>query len=421
MNISVGVWVILVLALIVCSGFFSAAEIATMSINRYRLRHLVKLKHRRASLVQNQLNHPERLLSTVLIGNTLANIIASMAMTFVGHYLYKEAGVAIAELMLTIALLVFAEMTPKTWAALHPEKVSFALVIPLRFMQTLLTPLSLMTTYCSQMVLRLFGVKQSSHEREQLSYDELRAIMHETEGLLPKEHQGMLIRLLDLERAQVEDVMIPKQDISGVDLTQSWIDVVEAFTHSQHTRIPLFQHSIDNLIGVVHVRDIMQLLLADNLDLVHVLQIAEKPLFIPAGKALNTQVLQFSRLKMRGGFVVNEYGDMLGMVTLEDILEEVVGDFTTDVADIFQDIIAQANGEYMIDARIHLKQLHKSLDWVFPQIGPRTLSGLIIEYLGYIPPAECCVKMGCYQITILRVAEQMIKSVRMKKIAEDEL
>lgn len=419
-NMSIGIWLALVLVLILCSGFFSAAEIATMSINRYRLRHLVKLKHRRASLVQHQLNHPERLLSTVLIGNTLANIIASMAMTFVGQYLYKEAGVVIAEFILTLVLLVFAEMTPKTWAALHPERVSFALVIPLRFMQILLMPLSLMTTYCSQMTLRLFGVKQTSHEREQLSYDELRAIMHETEGLLPKEHQGMLIRMLDLERAQVEDVMIPKQDIFGVDVTEPWIDVVDAFTHSQHTRIPLFQHNIDNLIGVVHVRDIMQLLLADNLDLAHVLKIAEKPLFIPAGKPLNTQILQFSRRKMRGGFVVNEYGDLLGMVTLEDILEEVVGDFTTDVTDIFQDITPQENGEFIIDASIHLKQLHKSLGWVFPQIGPRTLSGLIIEYLGYIPPAECCVKIGYYHITILRVAEQMIKSVRMKKISQDE-
>ena len=421
MNISVGVWLVFVVALILLSGFFSAAEIGTMSINRYRLRHLVKSQHRRAKLVQAQLNHPERLLSSVLIGNTLANIVASMAMTFVGQRLYKEAGVAIAEFILTIALLVFAEMTPKTWAALHPEKVSFALVIPLRFMQILLMPLSIITTYCSQLLLRLLGVKQTSSEREQLSYDELRAIMHETEGLLPKEHQGMLIRMLDLERAQVEDVMIPKQDIFGVDVTELWMDVVDAFTHSQHTRIPLYRHSIDNLIGVVHVRDIMQLLLADNLDLAHVLKIAEKPLFIPAGTALNAQILQFSRRKMRAGFVVNEYGDLLGMVTLEDILEEVVGDFTTDVADIFQDIIPQENGEYIIDASIHLKQLHKSLGWNFPQIGPRTLSGLIIEHLGYIPPADCCVKIGQYQVTILRVAEQMIKAVRMQKISEDEV
>lgn len=421
MNNSVGVWLAFVVALILLSGFFSAAEIGTMSINRYRLRHLVKAKHRRAKLVQAQLNHPERLLSSVLIGNTLANIVASMAMTFVGQRLYKEAGVAIAEFILTIALLVFAEMTPKTWAALHPEKVSFALVIPLRFMQMLLMPLSIITTYCSQMVLRLLGVKQTSSEREQLSYDELRAIMHETEGLLPKEHQGMLIRMLDLERAQVEDVMIPKQDIFGVDVTDLWMDVVDAFTHSQHTRIPLYRHSIDNLIGVVHVRDIMQLLLADNLDLAHVLKIAEKPLFIPAGTALNAQILQFSRRKMRAGFVVNEYGDLLGMVTLEDILEEVVGDFTTDVADIFQDIIPQDNGEYIIDASIHLKQLHKSLGWDFPQIGPRTLSGLIIEHLGYIPPADCCVKIGQYHVTILRVAEHMIKAVRMQKVSEDEV
>ncbi|HBB53319.1 MAG TPA: magnesium/cobalt efflux protein [Legionellales bacterium] len=417
LNISVGFWLFLVLILIIFSGFFAATEIGMMSLNRYRLRHLVKAKNRKATLVQEQLNHPERLLSSVLIGNTLANILASMAMTFVGQKLYREAGVAIAEIILTILVLVFAEMAPKTWAALYPEKVSFAMIYPLRFAQLLLKPLSITTTYLSKSFLNLVGVSSEQTHSEKLSFDELKAVMHESEGLLPKEHQSMLVRLLDLEQAQVEDVMIPKNEIHGVDITQPWPEIQEHFMHAQHTRIPLYENTIDKLIAVVHVRSVMQLVLNDQLDLEHILKLAEKPVYIPAGTALTDQILQFREKSRRSGFVVNEYGDLLGLVTLEDILEEIVGDFTTDVADIYQDIIQKENDEYLIDASISLKQLSKALDWDLPQIGPRTLSGLLIEHLGYIPSADSCLMLlGEYQVTILRVSPQMIKAVRMKKI-----
>lgn len=417
LNISVGFWLFLVLILIIFSGFFAATEIGMMSLNRYRLRHLVKAKNRKATLVQEQLNHPERLLSSVLIGNTLANILASMAMTFVGQKLYREAGVAIAEIILTILVLVFAEMAPKTWAALYPEKVSFAMIYPLRFAQLLLKPLSITTIYLSKSFLNLVGVSSEQTHSEKLSFDELKAVMHESEGLLPKEHQSMLVRLLDLEQAQVEDVMIPKNEIHGVDITQPWLEIQEHFMHAQHTRIPLYENTIDKLIAVVHVRSVMQLVLNDQLDLEHILKLAEKPVYIPAGTALTDQILQFREKSRRSGFVVNEYGDLLGLVTLEDILEEIVGEFTTDVADIYQDIIQKENDEYLIDASISLKQLSKALDWDLPQIGPRTLSGLLIEHLGYIPSADSCLMLlGEYQVTILRVSPQMIKAVRMKKI-----
>ena len=417
LNLSVGFWLLMVLFLIVFSAFFAATEIGMMSLNRYRLRHLVKSKNPKAILVQEQLNHPERLLSSVLIGNTMANILASMAMTFVGQRLYREAGVAIAEIILTILVLVFAEMAPKTWAALHPERVSFAFVYPLRIVQYLLKPLSMMTTFLSQKFLKSIGVSSEQVHSEKISFDELRAVMNETESLLPKEHQSMLVRLLDLELAQVEDVMIPKNEIHGVDITESWIDIVEHFMHAQHTRIPLYEKSIDHLIGIVHVRSIMHLLLNEQLDLEHVLKLAEKPIYIPAGTSLTDQILQFRAQNGRSGFVVNEYGDLLGLVTLEDILEEVVGDFTTDVADIYQDIIQKDKDEYLIDASVTLKQLSRALGWDFPQIGPRTLSGLIIEHLGYIPASDSClILFGEYQVTVLRLGDQMIKAVRMKKI-----
>lgn len=412
-----GLWLLLVLILLILAGFFSAAEIGMMSINRYRLRHLVKAGNYRAQLVQNQLNHPEKLLSSVLIGNTLANILASMAMTFVGHALYKETGVAIAEFILTIVLLVFAEMAPKTWAALYPEKVSFTVVHFLRFMQWIFWPLSFMTTFLAHQVLAWLGVSSEQTVRDKLSYEELRAVVNEADSmLLPKEHQSMLVRLLDLERAQVEDVMIPKNEIVGIDITESWVDIVDQLMTIVHTRIPLYKHHIDDLIGVVHIRDIAQLSINKELNLKHLLEIAEKPYFIPSATPLYVQILQFRAKKSRSGFVVNEYGDLLGLVTLEDILEEVVGEFTTDVSDLYQEILSQENGEYLVDASISLKQLQRVLGWEFPNVGARTLSGVLIEFLGYIPPADCCLKLLDYQVTILRVTSQMIKSVRIKKI-----
>jgi Mg2+/Co2+ transporter CorB len=416
---SIGLWLFMVLVLLVLAGFFSAAEIGMMSINRYRLRHLVKAGHAQALLVQNQLNQPEKLLSSVLIGNTLANIFASMAMTFVGQTLYRETGVVIAEILLTIVLLVFAEMTPKTWAALHPEKVSFSLVYFLKFMQWVFWPLSYLTTFMAHRVLAFLGVSSEQSVRDKLSYEELRAVVNEADSmLLPKEHQSMLVRLLDLERAQVEDVMIPKSDIIGVDITEPWPDILDKLMTIMHTRVPLFRHQIDDLIGVIHIRDVTHLALNEELNLEKLLTVAEKPIFIPAGTPLHVQIIQFRAKKSRSGFVVNEYGDLLGLVTLEDILEEVVGEFTTDISDLYQEILPQGQGEYLIDASISLKQLNRILGWEFPQIGARTLSGLLIEYLGYIPPADCCLKLFDYQVTVLRVKSQMIKSVRMKKMTE---
>lgn len=420
MSSSVALWLLLVLFLIILAGFFSAAEIGIMSINRYRLRHLVKQGHSRAILVQNQLNHPEKLLSSVLIGNTLSNILASMAMTFIGQTLYQDAGVAIAEGLLTISLLVFAEMTPKTWAALHPEKVSFAIIHLLRAVQCVFLPLSALTTYLAHKMLSMIGVSKKHVNRDQLSYEELRAVVNETDSvLLTKEHQNMLVSLLDLERANVEDIMIPRGEIVGIDITEPWVDVLEHLMTIQHTRIPLFQHHIDDLIGVIHIRDVVQLALNHELSVDALLKLAEKPIFVPASTPLNMQILQFRAKKGRSGFVVNEYGDLMGLITLEDILEEVVGEFTTDVHDLFQEVIPQSDGEYLIDATISIKQLTRTLGWEFPSLGPRTLSGLIIEYLGYIPPIDCCLQFYNYQITVLRISGQMIKSVRVKKIEQD--
>lgn len=407
---------ILLVVLVILSAFFSGSEIGMMSLNRYRLRHLVKQKNKKAIRVNQLLSKPDRLLGVILIGNTLANIVASTIATLIGQRLYGDAGVAVATIGLTLIILVFAEMTPKTLAAIHPQKVAFLASMPLKLLQQILLPIVHLTSRLANYILKLFGVSLSDSQHEHLTGEELRSVVHEAGVMLPIEHKSMLISLLDLEQATVEDIMIPKSDIIGLDLDLPWHDVLNQIETAQHTRLPLFHSNIDNLIGIIHIRDILQLKLDDNLSQESVLEKANKPYFVPEATTLNIQLLHFQKTKKRSCFVVDEYGDLIGLATLEDILEEVVGEFTTDVAALEKDITPQPDGSYIVDGGITIRQLNRLLNWNLPKIGPRTLSGLIIEYLGTIPPANCCLRLSGYQMDILKVSDNMIRSIRMSKI-----
>nr|WP_256478870.1 HlyC/CorC family transporter [Legionella sp. 27cVA30] len=412
------VLLLILVLLVIFSAFFSASEIGMMSLNRYRLRHLVKKKHKQAIRVNQLLAHPDRLLSVVLIGNTVANIIASVVATMIGQRLYGEAGVAAAAVLLTLIILVLAEMTPKTLAAIYPQQVAFLCSLPLMILQILLAPLVNLISWIANGILRLFGISMNRVQKEALSGEELRSVVHEAGGLLPIEHKSMLISLLDLEQARVEDIMVPKADIVGIDLEQPWYELLEQLETAQHTRLPIYRGSIDNLVGMIHLRSVLNLVLEERLDMESLLKLAEPPYFIPEATPLNVQILNFRKMKRRSCFVVDEYGDLQGLVTMEDILEEVVGEFTTDIAALSKDITPQSDGSVIIDASITLRNLHRLLGWQLPPLGPRTLSGLIIEHLGYIPPADCCLMIENFQIEVLKVGENTIKSVRMQKIAK---
>ncbi len=364
------------------------------------------------------LSRPDKLLSIVLIGNTLANIVASTAATLIGQRLYGDAGVAMATLLLTLLILVFAEMAPKTVAALYPQQVAFASSLPLKFLQRLLAPLVQIISSLTSLILRLFGISIDKVQKDALSGEELRSVVHEAGGFLPIEHKSMLISLLDLEQATVEDIMVPTADIVGLDLEQPWHELLHQIETSQHTRLPVYRESIDNLVGMVHVRSILNLALDECLDMENLLKITDPPYFIPEATPLNVQILNFRKMKKRSCFVVDEYGDLLGLVTMEDILEEIVGEFTTDIADLSKDISQQEDGSVIVDASITLRHLKRLLNWQLPMIGPRTLSGLIIEYLGYIPPPDCCLQIENYQIEILKVGDNTIKTLRMLKVAK---
>ncbi|MBA4696566.1 MAG: HlyC/CorC family transporter [Legionella sp.] len=415
MNLSLFTLSSSLIGLIILSGFFSTSEIGMLSLNRYRLRYLVKQNHRQAIRVHEMLLRPDRLLSLVLIGTTFANILASTVATLIGQRLYGDAGVAIATLLLTFIILVFAEMVPKTIAALHPQQTAFNTSFLLRNFQVLLAPIIYVISSISTFILRLFGISVEKNQREALTKEELQLVVHEAGSLLPVEHKSMLISLLDLEKATVEDIMIPKSSIVGIDLEESWHNILETLETAQHTRLPLYRETIDNLVGIIHVRDVLNLALEEKLDIQHLIDTAEAPYFIPEATPLNVQILHFQKMKRRSCFVVDEYGDLLGLATMEDILEEIVGEFTTDIASLGKDILPQEDGAMIIDASITLRHLKRLLGWQLPSLGPKTLSGAIIEYLGYIPPADCCLQITSFQIEILSVQDNRIKTVRVKK------
>ncbi|HHS3019059.1 TPA: HlyC/CorC family transporter [Legionella pneumophila] len=415
MQLPLSTLLVLLFFLICLSAFFSGSEIGMMSINRYKLRHLVKSNDKQAMRVNSMLARPDKLLSVVLIGNTLANIVASTLATLIGQRFYGDAGVAIATALLTILILVFAEMTPKTLAAIYPQQVAFASSLPLSILQWIFSPLVHLISLITNGILRLFNISVKRMQKETLTGEELRSVVHEAGGLMPVEHKSMLISLLDLEQATVEDIMVPKADIVGIDLDLPWIELLEQLETAQHTRLPIYHGSIDHLAGMIHVRNILNLALENKLDMENLLNSAEVPYFIPEATPLNIQILNFRKMKRRSCFVVDEYGDILGLVTMEDILEEIVGEFTTDIADLSRDITPQQDGSVIVDASITIRHLNRMMGWSLPLIGPRTLSGLIIEHLGYIPPPDSCLVIDHYHIEILRVSDNMIRGVKMIK------
>lgn len=407
------VLIFVLIALVFFSGFFSASEIGIMSLNRYRLRHLTKEGNKQAQRVSELLTRPARFLSVILIGNTFAHIIASSIATLLGQHLYGEWGVVCATSLLTLMILIFAEMMPKTLGAAYPQRIAFSASWMLKFFQSLFTPLIWFITGLTNKLLATVGISMDSMPKEALSKEELQTVLLEAGGLLPVEHKRMMLSLLDLEKATVEDIMIPKADLIGLNLEESWHTLLNQLKTAQHTRIPLYRGSIEHLAGVVHVRSVLHLAVEETLTLEHLLEVAEAPYYVPESTTLNVQILHFRKMKKRSAFVVDEYGELQGLVTMEDILEEIVGEFTTDVAALSKDILPLEGGVFLIDASTTVRDINRSLGWHLPLIGPKTLSGLIVEKLGYIPPPDCCLMIDHYAVEVLKVQDNLIRSVKM--------
>ena len=402
------------LFLLVClSAFFSSSETGMMSINRYRLSHQAGSGDSRARRVVRLLARPDRLIGVILIGNNLVNNLAAAIATVLAiHFFGEVTGPAVAPLLLTIVILIFAEVTPKTYAAVKPERIAFPASLVLEPLLKLLYPLVWLVNVISNGLLKLLGVKSIEGGGDNLTRDELRTVVHEAGTLIPHRHQAMLLSILDLENVTVNDIMVPRHEVIGIDLDDELEDILTQVRTSQHTRIPVYKGDINNIIGMLHLRNAARFLSRDEVTKASIVQEAREPYFIPESTPLHTQLLNFQKQKRRIGIVVDEYGDVEGLVTLEDILEEIVGEFTTDVAGQDQDIHRQDDGSHLIDGTATIRDINRLLGWQLPTDGPKTLNGLILEHLESFPDGPACLQIGTTRMEILEVRDNLITSAR---------
>jgi Mg2+/Co2+ transporter CorB len=394
--------------LILLSAFFSGSETALMTLNRYRLQHLVKSKHKNAIRAHKLLQRPDRLLGLILLGNNFVNILASSLATIIAIRLAGQNAIAVAALLLTMVVLVFAEVAPKTFAAIHPERLAFPAAWIYTPLLKLLYPLVWVVNTAANLLLRLFGINPNKHRQANLNTDELKTVVSDTGTVLPERYRNMLIRILDMETATAEDIIEPRSEIVGLDLQDSIETLNEQIRTSRYTRLPVYNKHLDRVIGVLDVRRAIPQLMEGSVSKKDITQLLEKPHFIPEGTALHKQLADFRRHQIKMGFVVDEYGNMLGLVTLEALLQEIVGDITDESMEIER----QEDGSWLIYASITIRELNRVLGIMLPIEGPKTLNGLIMEVMETIPKPGTSLKIQGFPIEIIESTEHAIKRVR---------
>lgn len=390
-----------------------------MSINRYRLKHMAQNGHRGAKKALALLSRPDRLIGVILIGNNFVNILASSIATLIAIRMFNENAIAVSTALLTIVILIFAEVTPKTLAATKPEKIAYPAAFILTPLLYLLYPLVWMVNWISNTILTSFGVGSlGENQIEKLSRDELRTVVDEASPLIPRKHRHMLLSVLDLEKVTVEDIMVPRNEIFGIDIEDDIQQILEQLRSTQHTRIPIYRNNLNNPIGILHVRRLMKFLNNPNQERTksQLLQYTAEPYYVHQSTQLHKQLSEFQRKKRRQALVVDEYGDILGLVALEDILEEIVGEFTTDLAATSKEIHPMDDGSYLIDGKANIRDINRSLKWNLPTGGPKTLSGLVTEHLESIPQNNVCFKLGHYIIETRKLQDNIVRSVIIQKI-----
>ncbi|MFT5133046.1 MAG: Mg2+/Co2+ transporter CorB [Gammaproteobacteria bacterium] len=420
-EIPISVLFAILFLLVVLSAFFSSSETGMMALNRYRLRHMAEDKHRGALLAEALLKRPDRLIGLILLGNNLVNIFAASLATVIAIELIGELGIAVAPILLTVVILIFAEVAPKTLAALYPERIAFPAAYILTPLGKLLYPFVWVINKVANTLLRLIGVNVEEMEETQITREELRTVVLESGHMIPKRHQKMLISILDLENITIDDIMVPRAEIVGIDLNDSPSEIIELLSHAQHTRLPVYRDNIDNIVGILHVRRIPRILKTqekEEFSIADLESVTIEPYFAPLGTPLHTQLQNFQRQKRRIGLVVDEYGNIQGLVTLEDILEEIVGEFTTDLQTYSQDILLQEDGSFIIDGTATLREINRQLEWDLPVDGPKTLNGLILEQLQSIPEQGTSLRLGDLTMTITQAVDNAVKKVSIKKLQQ---
>ena len=399
--------------LILVSAFFSSSETSMMAINRYRLKTLSAKNNAQAKRVEKLLGNVEHLIGGILLGNNFVNILAASITTILALKLWGEGSVIFASLVLTLVILIFAETAPKTYAANNPEKVALPVAVVLEFIIKLFKPIIWLISYISQTILKPFGLKHSS--KDNLNSEELRMAVVDSKSIVSKNYQKMLLNIIDLEKVKVEDIMVPHNELVSVDINNE-DELFDQLKRVQHTRLLIFEGSENNIIGTIHMRDVVNLYAKDEITITSIKGLIREPYFIPEGTSLSMQLEHFKNQKRRLGLVVDEYGEVKGMAVLEDILEEIVGQFTSNEGENIEEINQQEDGSYLVDPRINIRELNKVLKIKLPYKNATTLNGLILENLQSFPQHNVSLKIEPLIIEIVQVSKQGVKLVRINKI-----
>ena len=403
--------------LLFLSAFFSGSETALMTLNRYRLKHLADEGHTGAQLASKLLEKPDRLIGLILLGNNFVNIMASSLATLIALRLGGDGAIAIAAGILTFVVLIFSEVAPKTLAAMHPEKIAFPAAWIYTPLLKVMFPLVWLVNLMANSILKLLGIYQEDSDGQALSREELKTVVNEAGAMIPHKHQRMLLSILDLEHTYVEDIMVPRTQLDGIDIDAPISEILDQLQQSPYTRVLVYEGSIDHVLGFIHSRNILKEALdSDGLTHEELRELIREPYFIPKGTPLNKQLINFQRNRRRWGLVVDEYGDVHGLLTMADLLEEIVGEFATDPSDHIASVHPQDDGSYLVDGTALLRELSRNMQWELPTEGPKTLNGLIVEYLQTLPEAGTSLMIEGYPIDIIQIQDNVVKTARIRPL-----
>ena len=392
-----------------------------MAINRYRLKYLAREKNKSAIRIEKLLRRPDRLLGIILIGNNFVNILASALTTILFIKLYGDVGVLIGSILLTIVILIFSEVTPKTFAAIKPEPLAFFSSLPLKILQKLLFPLVSVINYFSNFLLKFLGINKTENESEDVSPEELKAILETSGDLIPTRYQDMLLSILELDKISIEEVMTQRSEIIGIDLSDDFDEILEQLQKNQVDFLPMFDQNLDDLRGMLDLYGITNFLSLAEKDLDNLVDVSREAYFIPENTSLSQQLFNFQKERKRVGIVIDEYGSVKGLLSLEDILGEIVGELAKNTDDSKFEIMEQRDGSFLIDASIPIREINRKLECDLPLNGPRTLNGLILEQIETIPEANVSISVQNTIIETVLVRNNMIKIARLIKSTEEEV
>jgi Mg2+/Co2+ transporter CorB len=415
-NIPLGALIGALIFLVFLSAFFSAAEISLVTLNRYRLRHQAEAGHRGARIAAKLLERPDRLIGVILLGSNSINALFSALTTITVIRLWgeKESAIGIATVIITLVVLILTDLAPKTLAALRPERIAYPSAFVLRPLLKLSYPVVWFINLLANGLLRLFGLRVQAREAEKISTEELRALVMEAGVLMPETHQDMLLAILELEKLTIDDVMVPRGEIEGINLDADWDEIVSKVGTSRYTRLPVYRGNLDNIVGLIHLRRVIHLLHTGDFNRDTFAKLVIEPYFLPQGTPLSKALLNLRGVKRRIALVVDGYGDILGLVTLEEILEEIVGDFTTAGSALAEEVRAQPDGSYLVQGSVTLRDLNRRLDWDLPTDGPKTVNGLITDYLEDLPESGTSLKLGEYQMDVVRTRGTSVQTARIR-------